>query len=74
MPRAVAGYFPFFQPYQDSAIIGGIIIGIGQLVFLYNISTSWLKKPVTDTNNAFETVEDIPAAVASDSQIANGGE
>jgi cytochrome c oxidase subunit 1 len=80
MPRAVAGYFPFFQPYQDSAIIGGVIIGIGQLVFLYNIATSWLKKPVTDTNNAFETVEDIPAAVsnveaaATDSQVVNGGD
>ena len=71
---------PFFQPYQDSAIIGGVIIGIGQLVFLYNIATSWLKKPVTDTNNAFETVEDIPAAVseaeplAKDTQAVNGGE
>lgn len=54
MPRAVAGYFPFFQPYQDSAIVGGVIIGIGQLVFLYNIARSFMSTPVTDPSNIFE--------------------
>jgi cytochrome c oxidase subunit 1 len=54
MPRAVAGYFPFFQPYQDSAIVGGVIIGIGQLVFLYNIGKSFMTTPVTDPTNIFE--------------------
>ncbi|MCL4341145.1 MAG: cbb3-type cytochrome c oxidase subunit I [Candidatus Thermoplasmatota archaeon] len=54
MPRAVAGYFPFFQPYQDSAIVGGVIIGIGQLVFLYNITKSFMSAPVTDPSNIFE--------------------
>lgn len=54
MPRAVAGYFAQFQPYQDSAIIGGVIIGIGQLVFLYNIASSWLAQPTTDPYNILE--------------------
>ncbi len=54
MPRAVAGYFAQFQVYQDSAIIGGIIIGIGQLVFLYNIAKSWLAHPTTDPYNILE--------------------
>ncbi|EQD79719.1 cytochrome c oxidase subunit I [mine drainage metagenome] len=54
MPRAVAGYFGFFQGYQDASIIGGVIIGIGQLIFLYNIATSWLKAPSTSSDNAFE--------------------
>ncbi len=54
MPRAVAGYFAQFQVYQDSAIIGGVIIGIGQLVFLYNIAKSWLAQPTTDPYNILE--------------------
>lgn len=54
MPRAVAGYFAQFQAYQDSAIIGGVIIGIGQIVFLYNMAKSWLAKPTTDPYNILE--------------------
>ena len=54
MPRAVAGYFGFFQGYQDASIIGGVIIGIAQIIFLYNIAVSWLKAPSTSTDNAFE--------------------
>lgn len=54
MPRSVAGYFAQFQVYQDSAIIGGVIIGIGQLVFLYNMAVSWLKQPTTDPYNILE--------------------
>ncbi len=54
MPRAVAGYFGFFQGYQDASIIGGVIIGIGQLIFLYNIATSWYKAPSKSQDNAFE--------------------
>ncbi len=54
MPRSVAGYFAQFQPYQDSAIIGGVIIGIGQLVFLYNMASSWLSQPTTDPYNILE--------------------
>ncbi len=59
MPRAVAGYLPIFQTYQDVSIFGGIIIGIGQLIFLYNIATSWLKHPTLGLENALEMV---PAA------------
>jgi cytochrome c oxidase subunit 1 len=54
MPRAVAGYFGFFQGYQDSSIIGGVIIGIGQLIFLYNIAVSWWKAPQASQDNIFE--------------------
>lgn len=54
MPRAVAGYFASYQPYQDTAIIGGVILGIGQLVFLYNIAASWYKAPSVDTDNIIE--------------------
>ncbi|MCL5783194.1 MAG: cbb3-type cytochrome c oxidase subunit I [Candidatus Thermoplasmatota archaeon] len=54
MPRAVAGYFAQFQVYQDSAILGGVIIGIGQFVFLYNITKSWSREPATDPYNILE--------------------
>lgn len=60
MPRAVDGYFPWFQPYQIGAIIGGIIIGIAMLVFLYNIAVSWLKAPSTTMDNIIENPPEIP--------------
>ncbi len=71
MPRAVDGYFPWFQPYQVGAIIGGVIIGIGQLVFLYNIAVSWYKAPSTDSNNVIENPPEIP--VETPSGVAGGG-
>ena len=54
MPRYVSGYFARFQVYQDIAIAGGVIIGIGQLFFLANLIKSTLDEPSTTTNNAFE--------------------
>ena len=67
MPRAVAGYFAQFQVYQDSAILGGVIIGIGQLVFLYNITKSWSREPTTDPLNILEHRTET-------NQIIGGGE
>lgn len=60
MPRAVDGYFPWFQPYQVGAIIGGVIIGVGMLLFLYNIAVSWWKAPSTDMDNIIENPPEIP--------------
>ncbi len=65
MPRAVDGYFAWFQPYQIGAILGGVIIGIAQLVFLYNIAVSWYKAPSTDTNNIIENPPEIPSEAPS---------
>jgi cytochrome c oxidase subunit 1 len=50
MPRRVAGYFGIFQSYQDAAAIGGVILGIGQLIFLINFVYS-AYKPVTISND-----------------------
>lgn len=61
MPRATAGYFPWFQAYQDASIIGGVIIGLGQLIFLYNMAISWLKQPATSIDNALESVPTGPS-------------
>ncbi len=54
MPRYVSGYFARYQIYQDVAIIGGVIIGIGQLFFLANLLLSMSAAPQTETSNALE--------------------
>ena len=54
MPRRVAGYFGIFQTYQDAAAVGGVILGIGFLVFLVNFLYSNYKPVETDTTNILE--------------------
>ncbi len=54
MPRRVAGYFGIFQTYQDAAAIGGVILGIGFLVFLINFAYSAYQSPVTSNDNPIE--------------------
>ncbi len=54
MPRRVAGYFGIFQTYQDAAAIGGVILGIGYLVFLVNFLYSAYKPVETGTGNIIE--------------------
>ncbi len=58
MPRRVAGYFGIFQSYQDAAAIGGIILGIGQLIFLFNFTYS-MYHPVDHSNE--NILEEAPA-------------
>ncbi|MCL4335126.1 MAG: cbb3-type cytochrome c oxidase subunit I [Candidatus Thermoplasmatota archaeon] len=63
MPRATAGYFARFQPYQDVSIAGGIIIAIAQLIFLYNLAKSYTKQPSISMDNVLEnnpTSPEIP--------------
>jgi len=55
MPRRVAGYFGIFQSYQDAAAIGGIILGIGQLVFLINLVYSSTKPISVSNENILES-------------------
>ena len=54
MPRRVAGYFGIFQTYQDAAAVGGVILGVGFLVFLVNFLYSNYKPVETDTTNILE--------------------
>jgi cytochrome c oxidase subunit 1 len=63
MPRFVAGYFARFQAYQDTAILGGVIVGVAQLFFLANIFVTYSRKPSISTNNALEDTYDLPTAV-----------
>ncbi len=61
MPRYVSGYFARFQVYQDIAIAGGVIIGIGQLFFLANLIKSFLEDPSTSPSNVLEEVYKLPS-------------
>lgn len=54
MPRRVAGYFGVFQTYQDAAAIGGVILGIGFLVFLINFAYSAYKPALISNDNPLE--------------------
>ncbi|MEM0141573.1 MAG: cbb3-type cytochrome c oxidase subunit I, partial [Thermoplasmatales archaeon] len=54
MPRRVAGYFGVFQTYQDAAAIGGVILGIGYLVFLINFLYSAYKPVEVGIGNILE--------------------
>ena len=54
MPRRVAGYFGIFQTYQDAAAVGGVILGIGFLIFLINFLYSAYKPVETNTSNILE--------------------
>jgi len=54
MPRRVAGYFGIFQSYQDAAAIGGIILGIGQLIFLINFTYSMYSPTIHSNENILE--------------------
>jgi len=58
MPRRVAGYFGIFQTYQDAAAIGGVILGIGYLIFLVNFLYSAYKPAELPTGNILE--EEVP--------------
>ncbi|MEM0136224.1 MAG: cbb3-type cytochrome c oxidase subunit I, partial [Thermoplasmatales archaeon] len=59
MPRRVAGYFGIFQTYQDAAAIGGVILGVGFLIFLINFLYSAYRPVETGTGNILE--EEAPA-------------
>jgi cytochrome c oxidase subunit 1 len=56
MPRRVAGYFGIFQTYQDAAAIGGVILGLGYLVFLVNFLYSAYGPVEASTDNILEEV------------------
>ena len=56
MPRRVAGYFGIFQTYQDAAAIGGVILGLGYLIFLVNFLYSAYGPVEVSTDNILEEV------------------
>ncbi|WP_435152928.1 cytochrome c oxidase subunit I [Haladaptatus sp. DFWS20] len=45
MPRRYATYLPQFATWHQVATAGAFIMGIGQLIFVWNIVQSWLEGP-----------------------------
>nr|WP_227376070.1 cytochrome c oxidase subunit I [Haladaptatus halobius] len=45
MPRRYATYLPQFATWHQVATLGAFIMGIGQLIFVWNIVQSWLEGP-----------------------------
>ncbi|MCO8246156.1 MULTISPECIES: cbb3-type cytochrome c oxidase subunit I [unclassified Haladaptatus] len=46
MPRRYATYLPQFTTWHQITTIGAFILGIGQLLFVWNLAQSWLDGPV----------------------------
>jgi len=54
MPRRVFDYYPEFLPLNIAATVGGFLIGIGSLLFLYNIINSWYNGEQITTNDPWD--------------------
>lgn len=50
MPRRVIEYDPAFAGLNQTSTIGGIILGISTLLFIYNVVISWLRGPLAENN------------------------
>ena len=58
MPRRYATYLPQFTDMHVIATVGAFIMGFGQLVFVYNIVTSWLEGPEVEDSDPWALEED----------------
>ncbi|MFC4552945.1 cytochrome c oxidase subunit I, partial [Halorussus sp. GCM10023401] len=58
MPRRYATYLPQFQDLHVIAGIGTFIIAFGQLVFVWNIVTSWLEGPRVESHDPWDLEDD----------------
>ena len=55
MPRRVFNYLPEFITLNVISTVGGLIIGLGSLLFLYNMIKSWYDGPrVTNVDDPWE--------------------
>ena len=55
MPRRVFNYLPEFFTLNVISTVGGLIIGLGSLLFLYNMIKSWYDGPrVTNVDDPWE--------------------
>ncbi|HKY84184.1 MAG TPA: cytochrome c oxidase subunit I [Anaerolineales bacterium] len=50
MPRRVADYDPSFTSYNQMATLGGLILALSTLPFLYNAIVSWARGPKAAAN------------------------
>ncbi|WP_115862445.1 cytochrome c oxidase subunit I [Halorussus litoreus] len=58
MPRRYATYLPEFANMHLIATAGAFIMGFGQLIFVWNIVTSWLEGPKVQSGDPWD-LEDV---------------
>ncbi|USZ68664.1 cytochrome c oxidase subunit I [Halorussus salilacus] len=58
MPRRYATYLPQFADWHMVATVGAFIMGFGQLVFVWNIVTSWLEGPRVESGDPWNLEDD----------------
>jgi cytochrome c oxidase subunit I len=51
MPRRYATYLPQFTTWHQVATLGAFILGVGQLIFVWNIAQSWLEGPTVEDSD-----------------------
>ena len=51
MPRRYATYLPQFTTWHQVATVGAFIIGVGQLIFVWNIVQSWLEGSAIESSD-----------------------
>ena len=58
MPRRYATYLPQFADMHLVATVGAFIMGFGQLIFVYNIVTSWLEGRRVESGDPWNLEDD----------------
>ncbi|WP_440008866.1 cytochrome c oxidase subunit I [Halomicrococcus sp. SG-WS-1] len=58
MPRRYATYLPQFATWHQVATVGAFLMGIGQLIFVWNVAQSWLEGPLVEGPDPWKLEED----------------
>jgi cytochrome c oxidase subunit 1 len=58
MPRRYATYLPQFADLHVVATVGAFVMAFGQLVFVYNLVTSWLEGPRVESGDPWDLEDD----------------
>ncbi|WP_423746073.1 cytochrome c oxidase subunit I (plasmid) [Haladaptatus sp. SPP-AMP-3] len=58
MPRRYATYLPQFTTWHQVATLGAFILGIGQFIFVWNITQSWLEGPAVESGDPWALEEE----------------
>ncbi len=54
MPRRYATYLPRFATWNQVATIGALVLGVGQVIFVWNIAQSWLDGAKVTTGDPWQ--------------------
>ena len=58
MPRRYATYLPQFADLHQIATVGAFIIGVGQLIFVWNMVQSWFEGPLVEDADPWDLGEE----------------